>query len=151
MLDIAKELKKTLHVHGGDLPYVPGGPGTEYRVLMARPDENIFAIQFRAQPYAKSSLHRHDTPVMGFTLSGRWGHDEQYLYRPGTFIYETPGVIHQFLNGPGVTEVVFIGDPNLDFIDPETLEASGQLTCADLTKVYAQKCKEMGVEPSFLS
>lgn len=150
VLDIAKELEKTLHIHSVDLPYITVGFGTESRVLIARPKEGLFAIQFRAQPGVKSPLHKHRTPVIGFTLSGMWGHDDQYLYRPGTFIYETPGVIHQFINGPDVTEAVFVGDPNLDFVDPETLEVTGSYTGAEMIANYVQKCKEQGVEARFL-
>ena len=150
MLDIVKELQKTLHIHADDLPFIEVSHGQEARVLMARPEENIYAIHLRAEPFCKSPLHKHHTPVFGFTLKGMWGHDEQYLYRPGTFIFETPTVVHQFINGPEWTEAVFIGDPNLDFVDPDTLEVTGSFDGVDMMKSYIRKCEGRGIAPTFL-
>jgi quercetin dioxygenase-like cupin family protein len=150
MLEMAKELEKTLHIHSPELPYIEVGTGTEARILVARQEEGIFAIQFRAQPFVKSPLHRHDRPVLGYTLRGQWGHDEQYLYRPGTMIYETPGVIHQFINGPEVTEAIFFGDPDLEFIDPETLKEKGRYSATDMISGYIATCATLGIEPRFL-
>ena len=150
MLDMAKELEKTLHIHSSDLPYIDLGGGNESRILMARPEENIYAIQFRAQPFIKSPLHKHRDPLIGYTLKGRWGHDESYEYLPGTFVFETPGVVHQFINGPEITEVVFIGNPNIEVVDPETLEVIGSYDGVEMINAYMQKCKEQGAEPRFL-
>ena len=151
MLDMVKELEKTLHIHAGDLPFIPIAPGQEARVLMARPEENIYAIQLRAEPFCRSALHKHHTPVLAFTTAGIWGHDEQYLYRPGTFIFETPSVIHQFINGPEWTEAVFIGDPNLDMVDPETLETTGSFNGVAMINDYIRKCEGRGISPTYLT
>jgi 2,4'-dihydroxyacetophenone dioxygenase len=150
MLDIAKELEKTLHIHSGELPFVDTGYGTETRLILARPKDRLYALQYRAQPGARSPLHKHQNAILGYTLKGRWGHDEQYLYRPGTFIFETPGVVHQFMNGPEVSEALFIGDMILDFVDPETLEVTGGLDGPAMLDGYIKKCKEKGLSPRFI-
>src|SRR3546814_3365398 len=87
----------------------------------------------------------------GFTLKGAWGHDEQYLYRPGTYIFETPGVIHQLLNGPEESEILFFGDLALDFVDPETLDVISVVTADKIIDKYLQKCAEKGVIPNYRS
>lgn len=150
MLDLAKELQKTLHIYSDELPYMDSGTGMATRVLMARPEENIYALHFRADPGVKTPLHKHHQPVMGFTLRGMWGHDEQYLYRPGTFIFETPGVIHQFINGPEVTEAMFIGDIGVDIVDPDTLETVERVDGPTIVKYYMNLCDEQGITPHFL-
>lgn len=150
MLDIVKELEKTLHIHSHELPFVEAGFGTSHRILMARPVEGLFAIHLRAEPFAKSGLHKHHNHVMGYTIAGAWGHDDQGLYRPGTFIYETPGVIHQFVNGPEVSEAIFIGDPALDFVDPETLEVISSYNGRQMLDGYIAKCNDLGITPRFL-
>src|SRR3546814_18840791 len=81
----------------------------------------------------------------GFTLKGAWGHDEQYLYRPGTYIFETPGVIHQLLNGPEESEILFFGDLALDFVDPEPLDVISVVTADKSIDTHLQKSAEKGV------
>ncbi len=153
VLDIAAELKKTLHINSEALPWVPMTAGLEQRVLQARPEVDWYVTQLRAQPFAQTRLHRHATArgIGGFTLKGRWGHDKQYLYHPGVYIYETPGVVHQFFNGPEVSEVLFFGEGLTEFIDADTLDVSGVLTSEDQMAGYLERCQEQGIEPRFLT
>lgn len=150
-LDMNRELLKTLHVHTEDLPFVEFTPGTETRLLQVRPSEGLVVTHIRAQPGAMSALHRHPSPVYGWTVDGQWGHDHQYLYRPGTYIFETPGVIHQFINGPTVTEAVFISTGDLEIIDPETLELAAAATPRQILDQYVAKCEAIGVTPGILN
>src|SRR3546814_9309748 len=108
ILDMEKELQKTLHLDSNDLPYAEVEDGIEFRILHARPEEGYYVTQLRVQPGYVGGLHKHSFSqgASGFTLKGAWGHDEQYLYRPGTYIFETPGVIHQLLNGPEESEII---------------------------------------------
>jgi 2,4'-dihydroxyacetophenone dioxygenase len=151
-LDIAKELDKTLHLHTSDLPYVEVDKGMEMRVLHAWPEQNYYVTQIRAQPGCVGGLHQHPLGqhTSGFTLKGAWGHDHQYLYRPGTYVYETPGVVHQFLNGPEETEIVFFGSLGVEFVDPETLKVSREVPAHKLIQRYLEHCTEQGVVPKFL-
>ncbi|MBB6123373.1 cupin domain-containing protein [Sphingobium subterraneum] len=152
VLDIAKELEKTLHLHSTELPYVQIDKGMEFRLLHARPQENYYVTQIRAQPGVEGGLHKHpfERGAGGFTLRGAWGHDHQYLYRPGTYIFETPGVIHQFLNGPEETEILFFGDLHADFVDPETLGIKSVVTADKIIKRYIEQCEEQGITPHYL-
>lgn len=137
-------LARTLHLAPDDLPWVPVGPGTELRIFHARPDEGFVATHFRAAPNAEQGLHRHLAPVFGYTIAGAWGHDRKYEYRPGTYVFETPGVVHQFLNGPGESEVFFINHGDLEFIDPSGKEVVRTFTLKDMVATYLSGCEELG-------
>lgn len=150
-LDMNRELLKTLHVHTDDLPFVEFTPGTETRLLQVRPSEGLVVTHIRAQPGTMSALHRHPSPVYGWTVSGQWGHDHQYLYRPGTYIFETPSVIHQFINGPTVTEAVFVSTGDLEIIEPESLEMVAAATPQQILDQYVAKCEQIGVVPAVLN
>jgi 2,4'-dihydroxyacetophenone dioxygenase len=152
ILDIAKELQKTLHLHSNELPYVTVEDGVEFRILHARADDNYYVTQLRVQPGFVGGLHKHSFSrgASGFTLRGAWGHDHQYLYRPGTYIFETPGVIHQLLNGPEESEILFFGDFALDYVDPETLGVRSVVTADMILNRYLEQCEERGITPNYL-
>lgn len=154
MLDIAAELRKTLHLDTEKIPYITMQPGMETRIIHARLEDNFFVTQLRAAPNVVSGLHRHNFKrggASGFTLRGRWGHDRQYIYGPGTYVFEPPGVIHQFFNGHEETEVVFFGDFSLEFIDPETLRQTADMSSRQFFDEYAKRCAEIGVKPDCLT
>jgi 2,4'-dihydroxyacetophenone dioxygenase len=154
MLDMVRELEKTLHLQTQDLPYLTTAPGMETRVIHARVEDDFFVTQIRAAPYCESGLHKHAfkrSGASGYTLRGRWGHDRQYLYGPGMYIFETPDVIHQFFNGPEESEVLFFGDFAVDFIDPVTLGVKGTFTPRQFMDQYLGLCAEKGITPNFLT
>jgi 2,4'-dihydroxyacetophenone dioxygenase len=150
-LDMDREILKTLHINTEEIPFIEFLPGTETRLLQVRPSEKLVVTHIRAQPGAVSALHRHPSPVYGWTIQGQWGHDQQFEYRPGSYIFETPGVIHQFLAGPVVTEAVFISTGDLEFIDPETLEVRATATPQQILDQYMAKCEAIGIKPPILS
>jgi 2,4'-dihydroxyacetophenone dioxygenase len=101
----------------------------------------------RAFPNTETPLHRHLGHAFGYTLKGAWGHDRMFKYTPGVYNYETPGVVHQFLNGPQVTEVLFINEGVLEFVNPQsTDEVTGRLTAADLLRGYYEACEAASIE-----
>src|SRR5262249_37169290 len=144
------ELLKTLHIHSDELPFIESEPGLETRILQARPEEGLGVAQLRAQPGAASRLHRHLSPAFGWTLLGAWGHDQPYSYRPGSYIYETTGVVHRLLNGPAVTEAVFISTGITEWIDPETQEVTGVLSPAGMREGYLAACEAQGLPVKIL-
>src|SRR3546814_10930605 len=105
ILDMEKELQKTLHLDSNDLPYAEVEDGIEFRILHARPEEGYYVTQLRVQPRYVGGLHKHSFSqgASGFTLKGPWGNDEQYLYRPGTYIFEKHRVLHPLLTEPEVS------------------------------------------------
>lgn len=145
MTSTARQIDRTLHLASEDIPWVALSEDSELRVLHARPEEEFLATQFRAHPGAEHSLHRHTAPVFGFTSKGAWGHNRNYEYRPGSYIFETPGVAHKFLNGPGVSEVFFVAHGTIEFIDPATNEVSGSMTLAQMVDAYMAGCEKAGL------
>jgi 2,4'-dihydroxyacetophenone dioxygenase len=127
----------TLHIDAASQPYVEMEPGLEYRLLHVRASDQLVVTQIRAQPFAVSKLHRHLAPVFGLTQSGVWGHDDQYLYRPGTYVYETPGVLHRFMNGPQVTEATFISLGDMEYVDAASMSVTGVASPDALVAAFA--------------
>jgi len=143
--DQLADIRRTLHIHSDDVPFVTRAPGWEFRLLHARLDEPLVVSELRAQPGVQSGLHRHLTPVYGWTVEGTWGHDDQFLYRPGTYIYETPGVPHRFMNGPAVTRAVYIRTSGVEQIDPETGAVTSVSVLSDQIDQYFALCEEAGL------
>jgi quercetin dioxygenase-like cupin family protein len=152
MTSAASEMDRTLHLASEDVPWVSLSDGSELRILHARPEEDFVATQFRAHPWAEHGLHRHLAPVFGFTSIGAWGHNRKYEYGPGSYIFETPGVPHKFLNGPGISEVFFINHGSIEFFDPDTMEISGSMTLAQMVETYMNGCEQAGLpRPNILT
>lgn len=143
-MEYATDTLKTMHISCDDVPYVEMEAGLEYRMLQARPCENLAVTQIRAQPYASSQLHRHVAPVLGYTTMGSWGHDRSFEYGPGSYIYETPGVLHRFLNGPELTEALFISLGDMEYVDPETGEVIQSLSAETMVVAYLEGCEAAG-------
>lgn len=142
----------TLHRHSDEVPFVAFGGGTNVRILHARPSEGFVVTQVKADPGAESKLHRHLGPVFGWTLDGRWGHDHTYEYRPGTYIFETPGVIHKFYGGDKTIDAIFISHGVLEFIDEDTMEVAASLAPDMIVKQYMEACEKAGVgRPNILA
>ena len=138
-------MQRTLHLSSADVPWVPLTDSTEIRVVHGRVSESFVVSQFRAAPGATTKLHRHCAPVFGFTTLGNWGHDTRHLYRPGTYIYETPMVVHRFLNGPEVTEVYFVNHGDIETFDDRGREVVSRSTVADAIARYFAACESMGL------
>jgi 2,4'-dihydroxyacetophenone dioxygenase len=135
----------TQHIHCQDIPYVEIGGGVQRRIVRARVDEGMLVSQVLAQPRAASLLHRHLAPVSGFTTEGAWGHDDRFLYTPGTYVFEPPGVVHQFLNGDAVSSAVFISFGSSEWLDPQTLEVVGSSTPKQTLAGYFEACESQGL------
>lgn len=140
----------TLHMHVDDVPWVSQSgkievDGVESRVLHARPEEGFVVTNIRTGPGVLSPMHRHIGPSFAYTIKGAWGHDTTYSYRTGTYVFETPGVIHRFYSGhEPVTEVIFVVYATLEFIDPESMEVTGTATPFDVVQSYFESCEAAG-------
>lgn len=135
---------ETLHVHSDDLPWVSLQEGMELRLLHVSVEDNFVVQHVRAQPGVRTELHRHSDPVFGFTLKGAWGHDESYSYVPGTYIYEMPGVVHRFLNGPEVSEAVFVVHGTIDILDAQGEVTRSSIPASALLDAYLDLCAKEG-------
>tara|TARA_R110000782_G_scaffold127769_1_gene219382 strand:- start:28474 stop:28923 length:450 start_codon:yes stop_codon:yes gene_type:complete len=134
----------TMHIHSDNIPWIDFLGGVPIRILHARPKEDFVVSQIRARPGSESGLHRHLGPVFGWTVSGHWGHDRNYEYRPGTYIFEPPGVIHKFLAGSEPVDAVFISHGTLEQIDPITLEVSQTVSPTAYLENYMAACEKAG-------
>jgi 2,4'-dihydroxyacetophenone dioxygenase len=142
----------TLHIHSDEIPWIEFVTGVQVRILHARPSEDFIVTQIKADPGAESGLHRHLGPVFGWTVSGHWGHDRNFEYRPGTYIFETPGVIHKFIAGSEPVDAVYISHGALEHIDPQTLEATQSISPTDYLEHYLASCEKAGyARPNFLT
>lgn len=137
--------EKTLEIDADTVPYVALEGGLEFRLLQVRPEERLVVSQVRAAPNAVSRLHRHRRAVYGYTTRGAWGHDDTVPYRPGTYVYETPGVVHRFVNGGAETEAVFISHGDMEYLDPDTLQVADVITPEVMLEAYLSKCADAGL------
>jgi quercetin dioxygenase-like cupin family protein len=135
----------TAHLNVKDVPWVESAPGMELRVVHYREDAQMLATQLRAAPGATSDKHRHLGPAHAFTTAGSWGHDDDYEYVPGSYIFEPVGVVHRFFGGPDGAEAFFLTYGESEWIDEETGEVAGALGARALAEQYFQLCEEQGL------
>ena len=136
----------TSHIHGDDVPFVQTGvPGLETRVLHYREDEQMFASQLRAAPFSASGKHVHLGPAHAYTISGSWGHDHNYEYVKGTYIFEPIGVVHQFFSGPKTVDAFFLAYGESQWVDEETGQLGASMGVPQLVAHYFQQCEEQGL------
>jgi 2,4'-dihydroxyacetophenone dioxygenase len=146
-----KEMLGTLHVHEEEVPFISTSGDVETRLIHARRGEFVVS-ELRARPGAILALHRHATPVFSFTSEGRWGHDTTFEYRPGTYVFETPGVVHRFMNGPATSRAFFISTGDLEWIDEESGDVLGAISVDRRIDQYLQSCEEAGLpRPNILA
>ena len=147
MTSIKDVTAATLHVATDDLPWGTTAPGFETRMIHCNLEEGFSVNQIRVQPGVEQGWHRHEAPIFAYTTAGAWGHNRKYEYRPGTYVFETPGVVHRFLNGPEVTEAFFIstGHADAQFLDMTSGDVIRTVTQADLLEFYLHACEELGI------
>jgi 2,4'-dihydroxyacetophenone dioxygenase len=136
----------TSHIDVDDIPWVSTGvPGMESRILHYREDAEMTASQVRAAPFTVSGKHIHLGPVHSITYAGCWGHDLDYEYVKGTYIFEPIGVVHQFFSGPEAVDAFFLSYGESQWIDEETGEIGGSMGVHARVARYFQQCEEQGL------
>jgi quercetin dioxygenase-like cupin family protein len=137
----------SLHVLDEDIPWVPARQGIDQRILHCRPSAGFIVTQSRYQPGAHAGRHRHLGPVFAMTKKGAWGHDPvTFPYVPGTYVYEPAGVIHQFFNGPEVSEATFVLQGDVEFFEDNSDVVKGRETPEALLKRYYERCEQAGAK-----
>lgn len=145
MNDLTKLLVSTLHAKFDDYPWITFTPGLEVRLVHARPSQNLTVVQLRAQPGARSGLHRHLAPTFGFTTKGAWSHDpHDFAYQPNSYVCE-PNELHRFHNGPAVSEAYYINTGDSEQFDDEGREVISRRNAAQYLQNYLQQCEEAGL------
>src|SRR5207249_2557420 len=129
------------HIHSDDVPYVTFRSGVKTRILHASADAEFVVTQGLSPAGTVSELHRHSGPVFGWTNRGSWGHDLNFEYTPGTYIYEIPMAPHRFYGGPEEIDAIFVTFGSFESLDEETGEVIGVATNADLVRGYFEACE----------
>jgi 2,4'-dihydroxyacetophenone dioxygenase len=137
----------TLHINNEDVPFVDqGGSGIEIRLLQASADDGVVSAEYRFAPGIVGPLHRHLGPVYGFTSEGRWGHDTNFDYRPGSYVREVPGIIHRFMSGPDESvQAFFVEYGGIEAIDEASFEPLTMLGVEERVTLYFKACEAAGV------
>lgn len=135
------------HVHKESLPWVRKDRDIgAFRVLQARPAENFMVFERTYDPNCVSPLHRHIGHAFAFTYAGAWGHRHgEYVYLPGTYVYEPLDVVHRFHNSNQVTHCMFVVMGGVEYFDPEGKEVIGRATVENALESYLQGCEQAGL------
>src|SRR5262249_26371804 len=98
-----------------------------------------------AVPFTVSGKHQHLGPAHAVTLSGCWGHDHDYEYVKGTYIFEPIGVVHQFFSGPDPVDAYFLAYGETQYLNQETGELSVPRGVEHLVSHYFEQCEQQGL------
>ena len=129
-----------------ETPWITTGfPGYDQRLLHYRPEDEFFAVQLRAEPGVESPPHRHLGALYSVTTKGRWGHDRDYIYGVGVYVYEPVDVIHRFLVPPDEgTELFTCGFGGVEMLS-EDGEVLASLSVAEQVEMYFQAGEAAGL------
>jgi 2,4'-dihydroxyacetophenone dioxygenase len=88
--------------------------------------------------------HRHRGSVVGVVLEGSWRYLEyDWVARPGSFIHESPGVIHTLSAGPGMKTFFAINGTLEYFDDQDQLTQVQDVFWA--INCYVSHCEKHGI------
>jgi 2,4'-dihydroxyacetophenone dioxygenase len=88
--------------------------------------------------------HRHRGSVVGVTLEGSWRYLEyDWVATPGSFIHESPGVIHTLSAGPGMKTFFAINGTLEYFDDQDQLTQVQDVFWA--INCYTSHCEKHGI------
>ncbi len=145
MTSLNKLLVSTLHADFDDYPWIQADPGMEIKLVHARLQDNLTVIQFRAQPGARTGLHRHTGLVVGLTTKGAWSHDpHNFPYLPNSYVCEPLGELHRFHNGPEISEAYYLSLGDAEYFDDTGRELLYRTNVPQFVEFYMNKCEEIG-------
>jgi quercetin dioxygenase-like cupin family protein len=141
------ETIRYLHKDPEEVPWVTTGfPGYDQRLIHFRPDDDFFVVQLRAEPGVESPPHRHLGPLYSVTTKGRWGHDRDYVYGAGVYVYEPVDVVHRFLVPPDEgTELFTVGFGGVELLSDDGSEVLAALTVQQQVESYFALCEAAGL------
>ena len=129
---------------GADGLMMPIFPGVFVRHLSFDVRNNAFTNITFVPEGGMIGRHRHRGPVDGLVLEGSWRYLEyDWIARPGSFIHESPGVIHTLQAEPGM-KTYFRIQGALEFFD----EADNLTLVLDvfwMINHYTSYCREHGL------
>ncbi len=115
--------------HGGDtihcdaLPWLPLAPQVFVKVIKLVPETGGFSVMIRAEPGGVLPRHKHLESAEIFIIKGEGEHRQTGHYRPGDYVSERKGAIHDALPFDQETELLMVCNGPSAFLGPndETL------------------------------
>ena len=141
-----KYARPDVHIGGDEQssPKIEVFPGIFVRFLSFDVRNNAFSNITMVPNGGIIGRHRHRGSVIAITLEGSWRYLEyDWVARPGSYIHESPGVIHTLSAGPGM-KTFFAINGTLEFFDE-----GGELTQVQdvfwAINCYLTHCKAHGL------
>ena len=115
--------------HGGDtihcdaLPWLPLAPQVFMKVIKLVPETGAYSIMIRAEPGGVLPRHKHLEAAEIFILKGKGEHKQSGAFRPGDYVSERKGAVHDPLVFTEETELLMVSSGPSAFLGPndETL------------------------------
>lgn len=136
-----------VHIGAGEneSPYVPFVPNVFIRHLAFDVRNNYYVNILWCTKGGRVGRHRHRGAVSACTLEGSWRYLEyDWVARPGSYVRESPGVIHTLVSDEGMKTMFFLNGA-LDFFD----DSDNLLETLDVfwfIHHYVSHCREHGLK-----
>lgn len=110
-------------IHCDDLPWLPLAPQVFVKIIKLIPETGAFSVMIRAEPGGVLPRHKHIESAEIFIIKGEGEHKQTGYYRPGDYVSEHKGAIHDALPFAEETELLMICNGPSAFLGPndETL------------------------------
>jgi 2,4'-dihydroxyacetophenone dioxygenase len=117
VMDVVREYgRPDCHIGAGEdeSPYVPFAENVYIRHLAFDVRSNSFANILWVKTGGMLGRHRHRGPVWACTLEGSWRYLEyDWVAQPGSYVHESPGVIHTLVSDHGMKTFFYDDKDNL--------------------------------------
>lgn len=95
-------------IHCDELPWLPLAPRVYVKIIKLVPETGAFSVMIRAEPGATLPKHQHLESAEIFILKGSGNHPQTGAFRPGDYVSERKGAIHDELPFDEETELLMI-------------------------------------------
>jgi len=130
-----------------DLPWIPFDEDScHFKPLRFDFSTGTWIYLFKIKINKTLNRHRHTGgSVLGYNIQGEWRYEgRNWIAKPGTFIFEPPGDIHQLITGNEEVITLFILGGSLQYFDEEN-RVIGQDDIFTVYKKYFDFCKENNI------
>lgn len=114
--------------------WVPRPGGGEFLPCMFDTLNGVIANLNRYRQPGRIGRHLHGSPVYAYTIEGQWRYEEHdWIAKPGTFIFETPGEVHTLVvdEAPMLAFFVWMGGYQVMDDNDNIVGAQNVLTMLD--------------------
>lgn len=106
-------------IHCEDVPWLPLAPKVGVRVLKLDAKEGSYTVMIRAEAGGVLPRHRHIGEAEIYMLEGSGAHPQTGAFRPGDFITERAGAIHDPLEFGENTLLLMVSRGPSAFLAPD--------------------------------